>query len=1064
MAKYVRIQYLNKKITTVSELLKQDKCENISVKDFLDFKNPENGKKNREAIFETYTEQQKCDLGIETADDIKDGTRIYPPNIFYLPGDNVPIETIKYESQFLKSRDFNAFLNDEILKVVNSPDYVQAKGVIQFNALCNIRIWTKTSNDDGYIIDYSNQVINCQISVTETGGNFNIVLPPIPSFSKSVSSAVNDGQEMLSKSIWVKNSPPNILGNNENGNVIKFDIEHDKDYTSRQIMSNDVVFIKFEKLLNDYDIKENEGGKLFPNQVYDLIGLVDNVNQSMDAGGDMVINITGRDLIKLLIDDGSFFFMNSYTDNKQSDGIFINQSKSGDAGNTSNNWNGDSKAMNRVGVTGMIMPLFNPTARTIEYVMTLLVNTLSNIQICPDSLFEYYGDRRTEFNKIYQTTVKKTQDDFIIYTYAVKPVLKNTSAFGDLSAVKIDNTVIDQEQLRNAKIIYDVCLASGGNARDAVIALMTAMQESRLYNTSKKTKINDDSVGLFQQRISMGWADTTAELLTPQISAKLFFLGRKPKGVKGLMHLQNRDKIDLYSCCQWVQRSAFPAAYKTWEKNAAILVNAFSGQNIIDEENVEGFEENYTDEITEVTNTKELAPGIWQIIKLIIDDEVKDRMINDTSISFMQGSLLNFVNKVCQKPFVEFFTDTYGDQFYFIVRKPPFTLKSFTSLVTIDIKNEVLLNFDLSWNQEEIYSWYQLIPDGNYLGVEANMYQYQTAVFFAPYAEIWGSKALSVTSNYISFLRNGEKVQSQYLLEDLRFIVETHAYLPFTRTGSITIVGDRRIKRGMRIYLEKTNEYFYVDSVSNSFTTADSVKERVTTIHVSRGMIKNYVDSEITDENSLNYFNIINFGDNQYIPTSTQLQQQAQAKEVNTTLNHIMCKFNPGEFSYSPDQLSKDYTANFREEILITQADINTNDKNIDNFIDIAFKYKNVSFDLIGFYDSNKESFLDVGDSFAYQRAYSTQQTILKRYADKYKVSSDEVDALKQRLNIRIDYEPTNKNLTPQGRAQNRRVEVYVFDTYKKENTKSDDLKSPKDGSWKVNMDVFKFFINSGQL
>ena len=70
------------------------------------------------------------------------------------------------------------------------------------------------------------------------------------------------------------------------------------------------------------------------------------------------------------------------------------------------------------------------------------------------------------------------------------------------------------------------------------------------------------------------------------------------------------------------------------------------------------------------------------------------------------------------------------------------------------------------------------------------------------------------------------------------------AYKPFTRKGTITIRGDRRIKRGMWIWYKKTNEIFYVDSVANSAQIqGNGDVDRFTTLNVSRGMIKDFIDS-----------------------------------------------------------------------------------------------------------------------------------------------------------------------------------------------------------------------------
>ncbi len=84
------------------------------------------------------------------------------------------------------------------------------------------------------------------------------------------------------------------------------------------------------------------------------------------------------------------------------------------------------------------------------------------------------------------------------------------------------------------------------------------------------------------------------------------------------------------------------------------------------------------------TNERKPVRGIWQCIKLFIDESIKDLRVVDDSISNPDGSILDLINKVCQDPFVEFFTDTYGDKFYMIARKPPFE-----GSVVRDIVNQV---------------------------------------------------------------------------------------------------------------------------------------------------------------------------------------------------------------------------------------------------------------------------------------------------------------------------------------------------------------------------------------
>lgn len=257
--------------------------------------------------------------------------------------------------------------------------------------------------------------------------------------------------------------------------------------------------------------------------------------------------------------------------------------------------------------------------------------------------------------------------------------------------------------------------------------------------------------------------------------------------------------------------------------------------------------------------------GIWNVIRLVVDPEIAGRRIVDSSISTDSGSLINFAQKVCQDPFVEFYGETFGDKYYFIARKHPYTGKSIHSYIEqgliIDITDDVVYGADLRFDDSEVYSWYRLTPRGNFFGDSKGISLLQfPAIFFERYAEIWGSRPLSVVSNYIdyNYLSNAKNaVDLEYLTkqstQDLAYIIETNAYLPFTRTGTITILGDRRIKKGMFIRFKPTAEIFYVESVANTWNFNTGGNDRFTNITVRRGMVEKYMDMRYRN----NYFNII---------------------------------------------------------------------------------------------------------------------------------------------------------------------------------------------------------------
>lgn len=120
-------------------------------------------------------------------------------------------------------------------------------------------------------------------------------------------------------------------------------------------------------------------------------------------------------------------------------------------------------------------------------------------------------------------------------------------------------------QVSNARIIYAVAVGRSLPERAAVIAIATALQESKLYNLTNA--VNADSLGLFQQRPSQGWG-TAAQILDPMHASNAFY--------DHLIKVANWQSIPLTQAAQDVQRSAYPNAYAKWETLATALASQFS--------------------------------------------------------------------------------------------------------------------------------------------------------------------------------------------------------------------------------------------------------------------------------------------------------------------------------------------------------------------------------------------------------------------------------------------------------------------------------------------------------
>lgn len=122
------------------------------------------------------------------------------------------------------------------------------------------------------------------------------------------------------------------------------------------------------------------------------------------------------------------------------------------------------------------------------------------------------------------------------------------------------------EQAVNAATIAAVGTGRGLPERAVTIALATALQESTLRNIDHGDR---DSIGLFQQRPSMGWG-TEKEIMDPTYSAGIFY--------DHLVKVDGYTELPLTVAAQRVQRSGFPDAYAKHEPDAALLAAALTGR------------------------------------------------------------------------------------------------------------------------------------------------------------------------------------------------------------------------------------------------------------------------------------------------------------------------------------------------------------------------------------------------------------------------------------------------------------------------------------------------------
>jgi hypothetical protein len=137
-----------------------------------------------------------------------------------------------------------------------------------------------------------------------------------------------------------------------------------------------------------------------------------------------------------------------------------------------------------------------------------------------------------------------------------------TVGSGALKAGTYGGVTLSASQAAIAVTIYNVAMQMGGSARDAIVGIMTAYQESKLANIDYGT---GSSIGVFQQISSWG---TTAQRLNVTWAAQQFF--------KVLLKISNRNSMSPDQEAQAVQRSAYPAAYGQWQTMATQVVNVLA--------------------------------------------------------------------------------------------------------------------------------------------------------------------------------------------------------------------------------------------------------------------------------------------------------------------------------------------------------------------------------------------------------------------------------------------------------------------------------------------------------
>ncbi|MFD3563502.1 C40 family peptidase [Streptomyces sp. NPDC058686] len=130
--------------------------------------------------------------------------------------------------------------------------------------------------------------------------------------------------------------------------------------------------------------------------------------------------------------------------------------------------------------------------------------------------------------------------------------------------VHIQGLDLPAEQIPNAQTIVATGISLDVPEKGQIIAIATAMQESRLRNLNSGDR---DSLGLFQQRPSQGWG-TAQQIRDPVYASERFY--------KALLKVDGWQQMKVTQAAQAVQKSGYPDAYAQWEDLATALQKAIA--------------------------------------------------------------------------------------------------------------------------------------------------------------------------------------------------------------------------------------------------------------------------------------------------------------------------------------------------------------------------------------------------------------------------------------------------------------------------------------------------------
>ncbi len=464
---YNEYQHHDSSIKTIKQLMEVDNSiiakNSITMQDLMEYRGVDNVR-NIDRCWKLYSEDQKIRMsdlyntlaeGYKTAvgkdkTDLKDRLDIFLPEfkewkeweinvgtVLSIPMNktNIEVAAVIGKNLFMEQQSLTTFMDSQLRAIINDPTYIPTQRL--------------SIKNKAYTVNYLNVAFSCWVYIRALGQIMNVT-----PFIKSLETNVAGGGGTFSVTLSEIMSLTELRKYSETyysyiqktaGN--KFNLS----FFEKNIQQNDIVFIRFEKL----DIEKNSdargGADMFvsfdslPNQVYDMIGLVDSSYGSYSSEANQSsYTMGGRDLNKMIIEDSAIFFP-----------IAI----AGNAAQTFLAYSANDSVFKRLFDDGSYKNAFVAMFRSIQDSIGFIVTQLTHTGVLPEGSKLFSGYQHS-YNRYTKKTEDRRSKRLVPVTRYVVPV---TSPEATTTEAELQNGVwqiirfevdsqLDQRRLNNGEL------------------------------------------------------------------------------------------------------------------------------------------------------------------------------------------------------------------------------------------------------------------------------------------------------------------------------------------------------------------------------------------------------------------------------------------------------------------------------------------------------------------------------------------------------------------------------------------------------------------------------------